>query len=203
MTDPRTEQTSASNAGHGRMEGADSGGSDLDSLLKEYEEGTKAAPRSKPSPDLSKLDPVIKFAEAEMTRRNRESVDKDVDSAVDTVSGMDAFKGLPKTLVRRMLIAHAFDNASFDEAFQQRGKNPKLWNDALTEAGTLLAEEIKDLPRDTGKDRDDIEAAKATVNGTRQTGGDDDDDEVDIAALAGMSDVEWRRYVDGELAKAS
>lgn len=209
--EPETEQTNLTDGGYGRPEDSNSGDSDLNSLLAEYEEGTKpqAEPKTEPEvrtetkviqPDLSKLDPVIRYAEAAMQRDQRETFEKDVDAAVDKIAAEESFKGVPKHLVRRMTIAYAFDNKEFDKAFQNRAENPTAWENALKDAGGVLAEEVKDLPRadETPDDRDDIAAAKATVDGV-QDGQADIDDGPSVIQRANMSDTEWRRYLDERL----
>jgi len=200
--DPNTEEGTMSDDGQGRSEGAASGASDLDSLLSEYQEGTKPKAEAKVVPDLSKLEPVIRFAEAEMQNKQRETFDKDVNAAVEKVREGEEFKSLPAALTRRMLVAYAFDNQDFDAAFQNRAKNPTAWDTALDKARSELAEEVKDLNITARKDRDDIEAAKATVDGITVDSSSDDDGP-SVIELSKMSDTEWRNYLDEELRKVS
>ena len=203
MSDPYSDQTTGPDAAHGQTEGANSGDSDLNSLLEEYQEGTKpAVEKTVVQPDLSKLDPVIRFAEAEMSRQQRESIDRDVNAAVDRVAEAEKFKDLPKTLTRRMLVAYAFDNKDFDTAFNNREQNPAAWDAAIAKAQEDLGAEVADLNITSSNDRDDIEAAKAAVAGV-VTDPSDVDDGPSAAELSNMTDTEWRRFIDEELSKVS
>jgi len=195
--------TELANAGEGALEHQESdtsGDSDLTSLLEQYEEGTKPKAVT-PQTDLSRLDPVIRFAEAEMATRQKESFEKDVNDAVETIGADDSFKALPKTLTRRMLVAYAFDNPEFDKAFQTKAQNPRAWEAALNQAKTALAEEIKDIPLQTG-DRDDIEAAKAAVQDSSPGSSVQDETGPSVAKMAKMSDAEWQNFLEEEIAKA-
>ena len=195
--EPETDQTNTAEPVHGQTEAGDSGESDLNSLLQQYEEGTKPKAVAQ-QPDLSKLDPLIRFAEAEMATRQKESFENDVNSAVDTIGEDESFKALPKTLTRRLLVAYAFDNPAFDKAFQNKASDPNTWESALNTAKTALAEEIKELP--LASNRDDIEAAVATV---QDTGSADETPGVSVAKMAKMSDTEWQSFLEEELAKES
>jgi len=199
--EPDTETANADEASFGQQESDTSGDSDLTSLLEQYEEGTKPKAVAPTQPDLSKLDPVIKFAEAEMATRQKESFEKDVNDAVEKIGSDESFKALPKTLTRRMLVAYAFDNPEFDKAFQTKAQNPRAWEAALSQAKTALAEEIKDIPLQSG-DRDDIEAAKAAVQDVG-SGSSGDDTGPSVAKMAKMSDAEWQIFLEEEIAKAS
>jgi flagellar motility protein MotE (MotC chaperone) len=202
MSDPYSDQTNSPNADYGQSEGANSGDSDLNSLLNEYQEGTKpAVEKTVVQPDLSKLDPVIRFAEAEMQRTQRESIEKDVSAAVDRVAEAEKFQSLPKTLTRRMLVAYAFDNKDFDTAFNNREQNPAAWDAAIAKAQEELSSEVEGL-NFASSDRDDIEAAKAAVDGVVDVSSDADDGP-SAAELSNMSDTEWRRFIDEELSKVS
>ena len=208
--DPNTEQTNTVDGGQGLSETDTSGESELNSLLDEFEKG--AAPKTETPPvqpdtkvirpDLSKLDPVIKYAEAAMQRDQKEAFERDVDAAVEKIASNDALKGFPKEFVRKMTIAHAFDDKSFDSAFQNRSDSPNEWEAAIDKAGSLFAEQVKGLsvapeekaPAEEQVGRDDIEAAKATVDGVQ-----DDNAQADegpsVVERANMSDTEWRNYL--------
>jgi hypothetical protein len=209
--EPETEQTNLTDGGYGRPEDSNSGDSDLNSLLAEYEEGTKPQVEPKPEtrveqtvvkPDLSSLDPVIQYARDQMQKDQQKAFDTDVESAVERMADQEAFKGLPKTLVEDAIISHAFKNKAFDKAFQERAVDPTAWDNAQRAAAESLAERMKDLPRleDTPDDRDDIAAAKATVEGV-QDGQTDIDDGPSIVERWNMSDTDWRRYQDEKLAR--
>lgn len=202
--EPDTEQTSEADDAQGRSEAVNSGDSELDSLLKEFERETKPEPKrtqspARPKADFSRLDPVIKFAEAEMRRSERETFDRDVNAAVEKIRADEAFKGLPEKLVRRMTIAYAFDNKAFDEAFQKRSDNPGAWDNALKQAARDLAEEVKDLRREEpDTSRDDTEAALAAVRDVTEA--QEQDDGPSAAEKASWSDAKWQQYIEQKLA---
>lgn len=214
MLDSETEQTNSADDAQGRSEADNSGDSELETLLNNFQEQTqqetkpKAEPKASPEPrvvrpDLSKLDPVIRFAEAAMKKEQRETFEKDVDAAVDRISSGEAFEGLPKKTVRRFLISHAFDNSDFDKAFQNRADNPAAWDAALKDAQSVLAEEIKEIPlaREEKNDRDDIEAAKAAVQDVSDS--ENDDSGPSVAEMASMSDAAFNQFISEELAKVN
>lgn len=206
--DTQTEQTSMTDDPQEGSEVVNSGDSELelDSLLNQFERETKPKPEPKPAPqqrprqaDMSRLDPVIKFAEAEMRRTQQETFDRDVNTAVEKIRGEEAFKDLPEKLVRRMTIAYAFDNKGFDEAFQNRSEDPAAWDRALKQAAADLAEEVADLKRaEPDTDRDDIEAATAAVRDTMAPS--DVEEGPSAAEKAGWSDSKWQQYIEEKLA---
>lgn len=166
-----------------------SGNADLDSLLSEFEEGTK--PEPKKTQKRERPDEVTQFVREIMAERQRKQVDTDIGNAVEAVAKSEAFKGVPKNLVRRMLISHAYDNPAFDQAFQKRGEDPAGWQAAVSKASEELSADIQDLPKVDA--RDDVEAAKATVEGT-SSGKSESSDGPAVADLMNMSDAEFRRY---------
>lgn len=207
--EPETEQTSVADDSYGTSEATSSGDSELelDSLLNQFERETTPKPEPKPQApqqrprqaDMSKLDPVIKFAEAEMRRTQQETFDRDVNAAVEKIRTEDAFKGLPEKLVRRMTIAYAFDNKGFDEAFQNRSDDPAAWDRALKQAASDLAEEVADLKREEpDTSRDDIEAATAAVRDVVEPSSEDEGPSA--AEKANWSDAKWQQYIEEKLA---
>lgn len=202
--EPETEQTTLTDGGQGRSEAGNSGDSDLNSLLQEYEEGTTKAAPAQPAPapttvkpDLSELKPIIDFVEQQKTQKTQETFNQDVDKAVDTLAGQESLEALPKDLVRDMLVAHAFNNADFDKAFQNRADNPAAWDTALKGAEGVLAEKVKGLTvqQQESNDRGDIEAAVATVQDVTDPTAEDLDEGPTVAQKIGMSDTQWRDYL--------
>lgn len=205
--EPDTEQTTLTDGGQGRPEDGNSGDSDLSHFLNEYGqqmdgEGTTKAAQPAPAPttvkpDLSELKPVLQFVENEMKRKTQETFNQDVDKAVDTLAGQESLTALPKDLVRDMLVAHAFNNADFDKAFQNRADNPAAWDTALMGAEGVLAEKVKGLTvqQQESNDRGDIEAAVATVQDVTDPTAEDTDDGPTVAQKIAMSDTQWRDYL--------
>jgi hypothetical protein len=204
--EPETELENVDDGAQGRPESDTSGDSELDSLLQEFEQGTTARPKAKPAaakpsvvrPDLSELNPVIEFAKTEMQNRKQEAFNTDVDKAVDTLASSESFTALPKELVRDLLVAHAFNDPAFDEAFQNRAKNPSGWEAALKAAEPAIAKKVGGLtPAEAeAATRDDIEAATATVADTSDPSDDDVDEGPSVAERIAMTDTEWRRYLE-------
>lgn len=209
MLDSETEQTNSDDGARGRSESDNSGDSDLslDSLLNEYQQETKPKAEPKPDvqtrlvkPDLSELDPVIKFAKARMEQEQRDTFEKDVLTTVDEIAKGEAFEGLPKNLVHDMVIARAFHDPSFDKAFQNRAEDPSGWKAAKKAAAADLAERVKDVARKAEEgDRDDIEAAKAAVQDVSDT--EHVDTGPSVAQMRKMSDADFNQFLEEELAK--
>ena len=131
--------------------------SELNALLDEF----KNANDSKGSKELQ---PVIEFAKSEMTRKQQESLDGDIANAVEVIQGADdSLKEVNPKLIQGLMETYAREDKSFVEAFEKRGENPKAWQNALIEGSKFAVDLLSDL---RGGDRDDIEAAKAAVDGT-------------------------------------
>ena len=210
--DPETEQTNPVDGAQARPEADNSGDSDLDSFLNQYheqiqQEATPKAtePKAEPrlvKPDLSALDPVIKFAKTKMEQEQQETLQNDINTTVDEIAKGEAFEGLPKGLVRDMVVARAFDDPAFDKAFQNRATDPSGWNTAKQAAAAALAERVQGIvqKQEEAGDRDDIEAAKAAVEGVSDS--ENDDSGPSVAEMAKMSDAAFNQLIEEELAKA-
>jgi hypothetical protein len=148
---------------------------------------------------------MVKWVETQMEKEQKATFDTDVDAAVERMAEGEAFKGLPKTLVHDGIVALAFKNKAFDKAFENRVSDPTAWDVAQKAAGETLAERFKDLPRPEEEaapdNRDDIEAAKATVAGVQTASSKDDGPS--ITDMIKMSDTAWRNLLDEEIAAAS
>jgi hypothetical protein len=182
-----------------RTEAGSEGTASLDSLLAEFEgkTPTKAAPDI--SGALRKLQPVIDFAETEMTTRRQDALTKDIEAAVKTVKEADEAKDMPDRLIRGLLEVRATDDPSFREAFANRHRDPKTWTAKLGEAKTDIAGELKKLP--TSNVQSDVIAARASIAGTARQP--EPGPKHDPVKLMRMSDQEFNGVVQEAIAQAA
>ena len=124
---------------------------------------SRAAPAASTVP--KELEPVIRFAEAKMVEEVKTTIEKEVATAIDTLtSGNEEFKSIPKRVTRGYLEAWALDNPEFKAAYEKRKSNPKGWDGAMKAAAEGFAEDMKGFGGSSV--RSDVEAAKASVRGT-------------------------------------
>ncbi len=194
-------QNTADDAQPGGAEAASSGESELDSLLKEYE--TDRTSETKSNGDVGRLvkglQPVIEYARDRMVKDQNDAVQGDLDSAFKFVTEQDELKSLKPSTVRGFLEAYGVDHPDFAKAFQNRGKNPEVWTEALSKGRDWLKEEFAGFSQSS--DREDLEAAQAAVTGTTDQVPDakDGPTPTDMFAMAG---TEWENFMEAELAKA-
>lgn len=195
------EQTTAADGSAAPGAEAASQESELDALLGEFD---KSAPDPKPvrqdnsAAILKQVAPVIKFAQTQMAKEEKDSVDTAVGDAVSAFKEADELKGLPEQFVRGFLYDRASTDKSFEEAFKQRGENPQAWTRALDEAQSAAVEAMKGVP--DSKITADVDAAKAAVQGTVTEPSDDSDDPDGRKLnkeLNKKSDAEFRQYKAG------
>lgn len=194
-------QNGADDARPGGAEAASSGESELDTLLKEYE--TDRTPETKSNGDVGRLvtglKPVIEYAKNRMVKDQNDAVQADLDDAFKFVTEDENLKGLKSSTVRGFLEAYGIDHPDFATAFQNRGKNPEVWSEALSKGRDWLKEEFSGFSKSS--DREDLEAAQAAVTGTTDQVPDAKDGPTAVEMFA-MSDMDWQKYKDAELAKA-
>lgn len=189
-----TDQIAPPNAGAAPRAEGTAGQSELDRLLSEYEK----APDQKPDTAkvVKSLEPVIQFAQAEMTGRARKVVEDDIQKALDFVYEAEGAKGVPKRIVRGYMEAYAGENPDFVQAFMGREQNRKTWENALSGAREAFLKDFKEIPGNTV--RTDVEAARAAVTGAVQPS---EPAKVSPGELMSMSDVDYRKLVMREIAK--
>lgn len=193
-------QNATDSAQPGSTEGASSGESELDALLKEYEtDRTPEKPNGDTALLMKGLKPVIEYAQGRMVKDQADVVKGDLDDAYKFVTEQEELKTLKSSTVRGFLEAYSVDHPDFAKAFQNRAESPEQWKEALSKSRDWLKEEFTGMSQTS--DRDDIEAAQAAVTDTT--------DEVPTgkggktaAEMFAMSGVEWQNYMDAELAKA-
>ena len=132
---------------------------------------------------LAELAPIIRYAEAAMQQDRAETFKKGMAETVDKIASADALKDVSRALVEDSVIAHAFKDKSFDNAFRNREADPAGWDATLEEATNTLGEKLKDF------------------SGARKTDA-GNDAEPSIKDRINMSPAAWDRYIEDELAKA-
>jgi len=137
--------------------------------------------------------PVIKFAETQMVEKVRAEIDKEVETAVSSITGQEEFKGVPKRIARGFLEAWALEHPEVKQAYEGRKANPKGWQSALESAGKGFAEDMKSFGGGESKVRSDVLAAKAAVRGV-STNEPPPQRAKSAAELRNLSDGEFRRY---------
>lgn len=137
--------------------------------------------------------PVIKFAETQMVEKVKAEIDKEVETAVNTITGQEEFKGVPKRIARGFLEAWALENPEFKQAYENRKSNAKAWDAALTAAGQGFAEDMKGFGSKDSRVRSDVEAAKAAVRGVSNNEPPPQRQKT-AAELRQLSDAAFRRY---------
>lgn len=181
-----TDQQSNGTAGNA-VAGTDSPGA-ADPYLAEWDRSRSQAPQIP-----QELLPVIRFAEGQMVEKVKAEIDKEVETAVSSITSQDEFKDVPKRLARGFLEAWALENPEFKTAYEHRKANPKGWQSALSAAGQGFAEDMKGFGSKGGNIRSDVEAAKAAVRGTSNTQP-PPPKQKSAAELRAMPDGEFRRY---------
>jgi len=198
-------QTGTDAAGDPPAEDHGAGESDLDSLLREFEQDQEpesgkpdadkhAKPKSKQPSRAATTDdlgPVIDFARGEMTRRVEEEMKADLNKAMSFLKEADELQSAPDRILRGLAEAYAQEEPNFGKAFQQRKNNPKVWSKALGDARNWIIGAVKEWPGNNV--RSDIEAAvtSARKTSTKQP----DPDRPSVSKMAKMSDQEWMEYL--------
>ncbi len=136
---------------------------------------------------------MIKFAETQMVEKVKAEIDKEVETAVSSITGQEEFKGVPKRIARGFLEAWALENPEFKQAYEGRKADQKRWQSALEEAGKGFAEDMKGFGGKESTVRSDVLAAKAAVRGV-STNEPPPQRQKSAAELRTMSDGEFRRY---------
>ena len=191
MADESTTGTTAGTAAPADK----SGTSELDRLLNDYVEG-KPAPAAQPdtttfAPVIEALKPVAQYAERKMREEQEVALKKSVDDAIASVKSDEALKPVSDKLVRGFLQDQYANDSGFKAAYDNRTKDPKAWDSALSNARTSFKEELKSLNGQSF--RSDVEAATAAVRGAGR-GSSPEGPKVDPGKLREMSDTEFARF---------
>jgi len=188
--------------GNSPAPGAESdGGYDYESLLGEYEKAktpeAKPRPASEPDPNVQQLvkefKPIAAMAEKQLRTEAEKEERAVVDEAVKSVRGDNSgLENVSDTLIEAYLNLQYARDPSFKTAFDGRTQNPDAWKSVLGKARTNLSSEFEKLQSGKG-DKDDVEAALATVKGTSQTEI-EDAQQVRPKELFAMSDHEFAEF---------
>lgn len=199
MTDKPTE-TDTSPQGDGK--GNSGGPANLDSLLKEFDSGSKPE-NAKPDPVkrvLTELAPVIEFAKSTAEEKQKADIDNTVKSAIQFLKEDEALKDIPDKVVRGLLYEYSGENEGFRTAFLNRSNNPQAWKAALTEARKSAAVDLKPAG-DTTRVPSDVLAARAAISGGVSTQGDAPKGPTP-AQMMRMSEREWQDFTRDQVAAA-
>ena len=175
--------------------GSAAGAANLDALLKEFDGGKPETPKPTIPDDVK---PVIEWARSEMTNRQIESVQKDVKDAISFVKEDESIKDLPDKMVRGMLEAHASEDPTFKQAFENRSKDPAAWKAKLAEARTAVAKDLQPLGLGS-KVSSDVLAARASISGAKPNPG--DAPKMNAVDLLHMPQREYDKFIETELAR--
>lgn len=196
MTDKPIDPNAAP---QGASEASTGGPADLDAFTAEWDkaiggEGKPEIKSSAPLKVLTKLKPVIQFAEARMAKEAKDEIDTSIKSAVDFVKEEEVIKDLPDTVVRAMLNSTVIENPKLLDAWNGRTNDPKAWNAALQEARKIVTENLK--PVIEKRVPSDINAARAAISGVASTQGETPTGPTPAEKFR-MSEREWRDYTRG------
>ena len=139
-------------------------GSELDSLLKEFESGTKDS-----NPALAKvvkaISPVVDYVNQEASDKAqakfRDEVNQYVAQATDGLP--EAF---PRALAEGYLHKLVSDSPEYRDAFDNRRKSPSAWQTVLVKAKTDLSEmygKLQPAKTETTEPVSDVKRAEAAV----------------------------------------
>lgn len=177
----------------------------LDSLIAEWGESSSATPDNAGDVVgrvLKKVEPALNFVAAQAAKTESEDLTKDLNAALDFMLEPDEYKDFPKRWMRSFLEGYSTESDSFSNAFENRHANPDTWRSELAKAREAFPEWAKELPG--SKVRSDVEAAKAAVSGTSNERADpaEKSEQEQAVELMQMSEGEYRRHVELEIAKA-
>lgn len=106
-------------------------------------------------------DPVRQYVQNKMQEEATTARDKGIADTVAALKEHDSLKGLPDTFVRGAAYDYAARNPAFNDAFQNRQKDPQGFKAAMEK---MRDELVKDLGGD--KSTDNLRAAHLATRGT-------------------------------------
>lgn len=180
----------------------------LQDMLAEYDESNPATTQPQPkteervapqsaaqTPDTSD-DDIKDWVRQKREQEMRETTDKAVTDAVGFLREADeTLSDMPDRVATGLLYAEAANNPDFAKAFALRQRSPQIWNRALKDLASSVADEFTSKP--DSKLTADREAARASVRGTTQTRSDPDDAqkklEQDVSTMGGAEFEEFKK----------
>jgi hypothetical protein len=167
---------------------------DLDSLIKEFDDGTKPIGKL-----LRAIQPVVVEAEQRQIRERQERFTKDMNEAAEEFKKIPGAENRTIRELRGFMRDYAADTPEIEQAFNNRENNPDAWKSARERVKAALVEELKTAnPPNTL--RADTEAARASVRNSSQTP--IPTPELSLTEKANMSDSQWNQYMRGKIAAA-
>lgn len=176
--------------------------SSVDSLLSEYDEAVApAADAATPNADApsteapagesaASFDPRLEEMHSFMQKQMQRDTQKDIGTAVETIKRHDPLlANLPDSMVRGHLHDLASKDSRFLKAFQNRGDNPKGWENILKSVAVEVTKELGE-PVDSELSSN-IASLRASVNTSSPSGKSGPTD----AEIAGMSDADFDKHV--------
>ncbi len=164
-----------SNSAQTGAQAAKSGDTALDQLLADWQQqGNSTNADSSQSQGtvsgatvLETLKPVVEFAQNELTSKSAQQVQNDMDAAVTFLNEDETLSGLKGSMAMGMLEAYAREDPTFAKSFEQRGESPLQWRQHLEKARDWVKETVVEFSGGEKQEsvRDDLEAAKAAVQG--------------------------------------
>ena len=182
----------------------DSNQAELESLLSEYDNGTETS-KPMPNAEIGKfaraIQPVVDYVNQDRVQKQQEQINADLKGILDFFSEADELKDLPEKMKRGFLEVHAQETTEFKTAFENRAKDPKVWETAREAAREAFTEMVSELPG--SKVRTDVAAALASVDGDVSVLSSSDG--LSVVKKMNMSDWEWKQYTEEQalLAEAS
>lgn len=177
----------------GREAGSET--SDLDTLLKEYEDDGDTPKSDRTT--LKAVRPILKYVQGKMAEEQEEKLADDLGKACAVLKEAEALSGVDDSLLVGFMEAYARDKPAFRKAFEARHDDPDGWQSQLLKGREWLEDTIdKSFKPKTS----DVEAAKAAVRGTTQKA--DKSDAPDPMELMNMSGVAFEKFLEKERQKA-
>lgn len=157
----------------------------LDSFNKEFDQGTKEAPKvDAKDTTIAELTSRVDYL---MNQMNSTDVDKAVDAVAKHI-GEDLT--IPKRAIRGILNDMAIEDPRLRKAYENRRSDPAGWNKVLKAAGKAIRNEFSGLP--DKKLTDDREAVAATIRGASKTSS-SEDDTPNFSKMSDSEYEEWKR----------
>ena len=195
MTEDTNTQPVADTANDQVKPGSETSGArdtdDLDSLLSEFEQGTKPSEPVKPEPkpgadnDLKALTEQVRGL---MTATAQQQARQDMEKAIKAVRGEFDPNVFDDTLVEAWMDAQARTDPRLASAWQNRAANPKQFDRVLQGLGKNFQKKFSSLPDKNATE--DREAVTAAVRGASTKV-----PEGKAPAFGNMSNAEYRKSV--------
>lgn len=171
---------------------------DLETLLAEFDSQANAEPDNSgknviQQAQQAQIDPkhietLVSYVGSKMQEEQDQEFKKSVDKSVNTVlENLPEDKRISPVLAEGFLHKKASSDPRFAKAFQERDKNPKMWNSMLKAAS-------KDLLKELSVDRKVTNNVAAAAAAVRSSSSNQPNSPLNVAS---MSDSEFEDYKAG------